>query len=252
VFSLVLGTLLISSFVWAFQLPASSEAVDLNPPKKLGGKPRKLKPQLQLVETALENYAKNIKALEAALTAAETRIRSLETRQQGGNGLTEEDAEILSHMSLVFLPDGEGGFTKTLRFTGVNIQIVNGLGATNGNPADPGPDHAFINGVGNLIVGYNEQILSTANRTGSHNVIVGTGHDYVGYGSLLSGVGHIAIGQYSSAIGGLGNSLLGAGATITGGEFNNANGKSSSISGGTRREVNGDLDWRAGDLFQDQ
>src|SRR5688572_7352209 len=59
--------------------------------------------------------------------------------------LTPEQAEILSHMSLVMLDDGTGNPKKTLRISGLNVQIVNGLGST--QTAD---------GTGNLIVGYNE------------------------------------------------------------------------------------------------
>ena len=39
------------------------------------------------------------------------------------------------HLSLVDVDDGQGKKVRTLRITGVNVQIVNGLGATNGNPA---------------------------------------------------------------------------------------------------------------------
>ena len=52
-------------------------------------------------------------------------------------GLTPEQSEILSHMEIVYLQDGQGGQAKTIRITGVNVQIVNGLGATNGNPKRP-------------------------------------------------------------------------------------------------------------------
>ncbi len=55
--------------------------------------------------------------------------------------LTPEQREILSHMSIVFLDDGLGGTVKTIRLTGVNWQIVNGSGTTDGAP----------DGVGNLV-----------------------------------------------------------------------------------------------------
>ena len=48
---------------------------------------------------------------------------------------------------------------KTARSSGINVQVVNGLGATNGNPADPSsldPLQTNVNGLGNLILGYNE------------------------------------------------------------------------------------------------
>ena len=51
--------------------------------------------------------------------------------------LTSEQQDILSHMSVEWLDDGRGGQVKTIRFTGVNVQVVNGLGATNGYPLDP-------------------------------------------------------------------------------------------------------------------
>ena len=42
--------------------------------------------------------------------------------------LTDEQCAILRRMTLVELPDGQGGTCKTIRFTGVNVQIVNGMG----------------------------------------------------------------------------------------------------------------------------
>src|SRR5262249_57163077 len=51
-----------------------------------------------------------------------------------------------------------------ITISGANLHIVNGLGATN-----------TVNGLGNLIVGYNEHRFPASFniRTGSHNVIVG-------------------------------------------------------------------------------
>ena len=45
-------------------------------------------------------------------------------------GLTPEEAEILSYMSVVELSDGQGGVCKAIRISSVNLQIVNGLGST--------------------------------------------------------------------------------------------------------------------------
>jgi hypothetical protein len=49
----------------------------------------------------------------------------------------------------------------TLMLSGLNLQIVNGSGQTNG--------HA--NGMGNLIIGYNEKKPGEPIMTGSHNLI---------------------------------------------------------------------------------
>ena len=80
-------------------------------------------------------------------------------------GLSAEEREILSHLSIVYLDNGFGGTVKTIRVSGVNLQLVNGLEATNGHPADPtaiDPGLTTTNGVGNLIVGYNEVATPSA------------------------------------------------------------------------------------------
>ena len=115
-------------------------------------------------------------------------------------GLTPEQEEMLGHMSIVFLDDGVGGTVKTIRFTGVNVQIVNGLEATNGNPNCPNCETGTVNGLGNLIVGYNE-LLGTfrpPNHTGSHNVVVGTDNNYTSWGGLVAGFAHEIAGGWSS------------------------------------------------------
>ena len=87
-------------------------------------------------------------------------------------------------MSIVELPVGQDeqgndlGTATTVRFKDVNVQIVNGLGATNGFPDDPDsldPVQTTTNGLGNLIVGYQEMHPAGDDRTGSHNVVVGQG-----------------------------------------------------------------------------
>ncbi len=145
------------------------------------------RPLLQLVSAAL--------AL-ALLTPATT-------AQPGGNvrslrGLTPEEAEILSHMSIVMLDDGSGGQCKAIQFSGVNVRIVNGLGST-----------GTTNCVGNLIVGYNELRGGGDDRTGSHNIVGGKDHNYTRFGGLV-------VGQF--------NSILGDWSSVSGGRINTASG----------------------------
>src|SRR5262245_65825287 len=72
--------------------------------------------------------------------------------------------------------------------TGANLNIRNGLGVTNGNPADPETSvttSVFANGLGNLVIGYNEIVsLGPVTRTGSHNIDVGPAHPYPSVGGL--------------------------------------------------------------------
>ncbi len=155
-----------------------------------------------------------------------------------GHGLTPpppELKELLSHISIVYVNDGQGGTAKTIRFTGVNVQIVNGLGATNGNPADPGSLEVTVtNSVGNLIVGYNEP-GTTSNRTGSHSIVTGRGNDYSSYGGLLGGSQNSISAPYASVSAGSENRARAAYSTINGGYSNeiDINAVHSAINGGT-------------------
>ena len=139
----------------------------------------------------------------------------------------------------------------TVRFTDVNVQVVDGSGDTSGD----------VNGRGNLIVGYN---LTEAGeiRTGSHNLVVGDLHSYTSFGgfvagmdnrvdgvfstvaggatnvasgtrsSVLSGYGNRATGLDSTVIAGWDNTVTGEAAVVAGGRDNTAQGQSSMVTGG--------------------
>ncbi|MCP4132443.1 MAG: hypothetical protein GY754_15835 [bacterium] len=127
----------------------------------------------------------------------------------------------------------------TIRFSGVNVQIVNGLGYTNGGENDFVPDGTKVNGLGNLIVGYNEVRVdmdgnptNTDDRSGSHNIIVGTWNNYSSYGGLVAGYRNNIYGIYSSVSAGYTNTTEGTGASVSGGCFNKAIESRSSVTGG--------------------
>jgi len=195
---------------------------------------------------------------------------------QGGGlrSITAEQQEILDHMSLVDLPDGKGGTNKTLRITGLNVQIVNGLGATNGFPSNPNSvdeSEVVSNGLGNLILGYDELAQFTGRKTGSHNLVIGPYNDYTSFGgavigrfnrveapvsavvggnsnyasgissAVLGGVGNGALGDLSLAAGGLGGEARSPETTVMGGQYNRAIGLASSCLGGFRNVSGGAL-----------
>lgn len=60
-----------------------------------------------------------------------------------------------------------------VRFTGANVQIRSGAGASWGTGDDDSPD---VNGLGNLIIGYDED--DENDKTGSHNLVLGPYHTY--------------------------------------------------------------------------
>jgi hypothetical protein len=148
--------------------------------------------------------------------------------------LDEQDLELLEKMEMV---DNDGdGVDETVRFTGVNVQVVSGSGAT---------DDA-VNGLGNLVVGYDEdsQYVASASasagpKTGSHNLIVGVGHSYSSYGGIVGGQINEISGPYASISGGNYHVASGEFASISGGHNNQATGPRASISGGAGNIASG-------------
>ena len=154
-------------------------------------------------------------------------------------GLTSADT--LDYMSLVNLDDGQGGTVTTIRIEGANLQIVNGTGTTNG----------AVDGLGNLIVGYNEPGASPSdNRTGSHNIVTGQRNNFSSYGGLVTGTGNTVSGDWSSVSGGWNNTASGKYSSVSGGQFNTASGRYSSVSGGNNRSALGTYNWAAGSLSE--
>lgn len=135
--------------------------------------------------------------------------------------LTAQQREILSHMSIVQLDDGSGNDCKTIQISGVNVRLVNGIGVT-----------ASQNCLGNLIVGYNEPGFGADDRSGSHNVVVGTGHSYSSHGGLVVGERNTISAPHASVCGGLENQATGTHSSVTGGSENIASGRYAWVGGG--------------------
>jgi hypothetical protein len=109
----------------------------------------------------------------------------------------------------------------TIEFSGVNVQIDSGSGATDGP----------VNGTGNLIIGYNATTTSPT-QSGSHNLVVGDEHTFTSYGGLVAGHQNSVTGVWASVSGGSSNTASGFAASVSGGFANTADGVSASISGG--------------------
>jgi hypothetical protein len=132
--------------------------------------------------------------------------------------------------------------------TGANLHLVNGLGRTDcGSEEEPIPD--CPNGLGNLIVGYNElRDLSLCDpedpfckntRTGSHNVVVGRGHNFSRYGGLVVGLLNTISGDFAVVIGGQENTASGSRSVVNSGAVNTASGDLAVVSGGQGNTASG-------------
>ncbi len=164
--------------------------------------------------------------MQSTITALQTQVLNLQS----------ELAEVQSHVVVglndyVIVDDT----AHTVNISGANLQVTNGLDA---NP-DNWLGQESTNGLGNLIIGYNELtgINNTHIRTGSHNLVIGPDHSYSGYGNIIGGLSNTVNGKYSACIGsyeshldwGLTNVILGGrdshmsgtdGSVLIGGEAN--------------------------------
>lgn len=115
-------------------------------------------------------------------------------------------------------------------FEGCNIHIRDGSGNTTGS----------TNGLGNLIIGYNEDAGGPFNRNGSHNLIIGPNHTYSSFGGIIAGQRNIISAGSASVLGGVDNTASGVQSVVSGGSGNTSSGINSSISGGTFNTASGD------------
>ena len=143
-------------------------------------------------------------------------------------GLTAEQQAVLDLLTVETLDDCMGGpGYKTLRLTGANFQVVNGLGTTD-----------TVNGLGNLIVGYNEPQLP-CDRSGSHNAILGQDQDYNQHSGLTTGIGNQLLGTYNVVFGAanLANNDF---SNVLGGIFNTSSHRFSIVVGGATNVASGE------------
>jgi hypothetical protein len=170
-----------------------------------------------------------------------------DAQEQGQTGLAQRVAaleDLLKHFSR---EDNE------ITITGANLHLVNGLGQTAcESEEEPIPD--CPNGLGNLIVGYNESRARFGLediRTGSHNVVVRQRHNFSRFGGLVVGTLNTISGDFASVSGGgrdpfgqdgfegAGNRASGILSVVSGGQGNTASGFTGSVSGGDRNTASG-------------
>jgi hypothetical protein len=196
----------------------------------------------------------NFNNLKIAIEAAESRNLALENR------IRDLEAALTNVRSLnnVLTIEAVNG-ARTVRLTGVNLQVVNGTNSTES-----------INGAGNIIIGYDEPItltatpvcsratnnagfqlrdeaaclagggvFSTQHKTGSHNLVLGSQNNYSSAGGIVAGRGNYINELYASALGGILNVSSGRGSVIVAGQSNVALERSSVVVSGISNEASG-------------
>lgn len=109
-----------------------------------------------------------ITALQTLVQDLNTRLATLETK--------------LAHVSV----SGDDIF-----ITGANLHVRSGSGTTDGP----------VNALGNLVIGYNELRGGAGdNRSGSHNLVVGSMNNFSSYGGFVGGTQSFVATPFSTAI----------------------------------------------------
>ena len=175
--------------------------------------------------------------LASVLIAQQQEIQALETQLSQQQQVLALMAPLLS---LTPVAERSSYVNDTWRLSGMNVQLDNGVGTTYGE----------ANGLGNLILGYNEEegghrnaegaLMAGELRTGSHNLVLGAGHSYASNGGLLGGYNNSAFGQGASLLGGQASLASGAWSSVLGGLDNRAMGSNTCISGGHSNTASGD------------
>jgi hypothetical protein len=204
-----------------------------------------LQHQVNTLQTANSDQQKEINSLQTSNAKLQNQVNSLQT---SNTALQKELAAVQSNHALALGPfvsvdpNPEVGVRgPNIIFSGANIHIVSGSGATNdnGNPT----------GLGNLIIGYDEKPPNTAgfppfspgDRGGSHNLVIGSGHRFTqaAFGGLVAGEANTLSNEGTSVSGGFNNTASGLLASVTGGNDNIASGEDASVSGGHSNTASG-------------
>ena len=189
------------------------------------------------------SHAQTNEELQARISELEERLLAMEELVANNTVLRLD-----GYLSL----DDSDPARPTALFAGTNVQVVNGVGST-----------GTINGLGNVIVGYDETVYSSrravcsmgsafsvgsiltradcvgqgfvwsvSHKSGSHNLVVGSGHNYSQYGGLVVGTYNTINGPYATVTGGGYNTASGNRSSVSGGQNNAARGHDSSVTGG--------------------
>ncbi len=201
------------------------------------------------------NLLDRLTALEGKVAALEAQVSALQTQL-----LTQAKSPVMALNPYLTVDPTQ----HRVRFTGVNLQLVNGTGHTD-----------TINGRGNLIIGYDlvrtddsyfcadgqypdkstcegsGQTWATSHKTGSHYLVIGDMNNYAQYGGLVVGAYNTSTGPSASVSGGVFNTAQRPAASVSGGRDNRAAGHYSSVSGGHGNAASGPYasvgggDWNA-------
>ncbi len=198
------------------------------------------------LQSAVTTLQTTINGLKTTINTQQTTINSLQTTINSLKTTVNSQATTISALQQKTAPISiltdttrtDGKKNTELVFTGVNVHIVSGSGATNDNAfsADGSPiPGAHLLGLGNLTIGYNALNNSQGYgnvRTGSHNLILGDSNNYSSFGGVIAGLNNSINGRFDVVMGGECQLGLADEAVVIGGENNTVQVRQGSILGG--------------------
>lgn len=150
---------------------------------------------------------------------------------------------------LTYATDNNG--YPTALFSGVNVQVINGI------------DQTTPNGVGNIVVGYNNsrggvkflcsygiytdetscidaaETWAVNHKSGSHNLVAGDENSYSQTGGVVFGNSNAISSQYANVTGGYNSHAIGFYSVVSGGALHTSSGYASSVFGGVGNTASG-------------
>lgn len=168
----------------------------------------------------ISQLVSQVTTLEGTVAALDNRIADLEAVIASMPDAAT--VEFINNLAAVVALQNDAQGRPSVVFSGVNVHVNNGTGMT-----------TSVNGLGNLVVGYDEARTTGNDKNGSHNVVIGRRNNYSQYGGLVAGNMNTISGAFASVTGGSANIASGANSSVSGGFQNQAAGGNSSVSGGS-------------------
>jgi hypothetical protein len=209
---------------------------------------------------SMDNFRERFEALEQRTEQLQQHTRTVERRLRWWRGIAcgaivlallgfplqsgkaqYEDKDLAQRVAdLEYKLEYVSGGPNEVVITGANLRIVNGLGRTDCGEQTGEPIPNCPNGLGNLIVGYNEERSGGDDRrTGSHNVVLGTFNNFSRFGGVVAGLANEISGDFASVYGGVVNRASGEQSVVSGGDNNTASGRRSWVGGGILNRASG-------------
>ena len=174
--------------------------------------------------TALQTEIATLKAALATangqLSVLDGRLKTLEQRGAGGGSVDPMLVELAKYVKVdPAVRNGVPGPHVIFHHANVHVQSGSGImpeyDIVNGTIV---ARQAALNGLGNLIVGYNDVPVPQGFVTsGSHNIVVGQAHTFTSLGGVIYGNNNTISGPYATVLGGRQNHALAPTSSVLGG-----------------------------------